>query len=211
MQRFFHSDMRFPQRRSCSIAAGPSLRKPLLAGMGLIMLNGCLVALPGDAVATGVGADVTAKIDNPGDYTFSIEHDGLARRYLVHVPRTYQATTPAPLLLAFHGGGGDMNYMATDKYYGLISTSEAEGFVAAFPNGFSTLDSGKFATWNAGTCCAGARMAVQLCVTATGGHSWAGGSKPRSSEAPSQAISANDVMWAFFNSVPAATTPTNSK
>src|SRR5690606_16542897 len=37
---------------------------------------------------------------------------------------------------------------------------------------------------------------VMLCVTSEGGHSWPGGSKPRG-EAPSTAISANDVMWDF--------------
>jgi len=39
---------------------------------------------------------------------------------------------------------------------------------------------------------------VQLCVTDTGEHSWPGGHKSRG-EAPSQAISANDVMWEFFS------------
>jgi polyhydroxybutyrate depolymerase len=48
-------------------------------------------------------------------------------------------------------------------------------------------------------CAAGAR--VELCVTETGGHSWPGGTKRRggSLPAPSRAISANDVMWDFFN------------
>lgn len=39
---------------------------------------------------------------------------------------------------------------------------------------------------------------VQLCVTDSGGHSWPGGHKARGDEPPSQAISANDVMWDFF-------------
>jgi polyhydroxybutyrate depolymerase len=39
----------------------------------------------------------------------------------------------------------------------LISKSDNEGFVVVFPNGFSRLPSGKFATWNAGNCCGGAR------------------------------------------------------
>ena len=39
---------------------------------------------------------------------------------------------------------------------------------------------------------------VQLCVTATGGHSWPGARKTRADPA-SQAISANDIMWDFFN------------
>lgn len=40
---------------------------------------------------------------------------------------------------------------------------------------------------------------VQLCVTETGDHSWPGGVKLRRGEPTSQAISANDVMWEFFN------------
>jgi polyhydroxybutyrate depolymerase len=47
-------------------------------------------------------------------------------------------------------------------------------------------------------CSGGAQ--VQLCVTETGGHSWPGGHKPRAAgAAPSDAISANDVMWKFFD------------
>ena len=42
--------------------------------------------------------------------------------------------------------------------------------------------------------------AVQPCVTDTGAHSWPGSARVRGSKAPaSQAISANDVMWDFFN------------
>ncbi|MGC4028963.1 MAG: PHB depolymerase family esterase [Steroidobacteraceae bacterium] len=41
---------------------------------------------------------------------------------------------------------------------------------------------------------------VQLCVTETGGHSWPGGNKARAGEAPSRAVSANDLMWEFFTS-----------
>lgn len=39
---------------------------------------------------------------------------------------------------------------------------------------------------------------VQLCVTEDGAHSWPGGRKARAVERPSQALSANEVMWDFF-------------
>ncbi len=39
---------------------------------------------------------------------------------------------------------------------------------------------------------------VELCVTEVGGHSWHGALKSRG-EATTRAISANDVMWDFFN------------
>ena len=50
-----------------------------------------------------------------------------------------------------------MNYMARDTLYGLISTSDADGFVVVFPSGVGLTPSGKIATWNAGNCCGGAR------------------------------------------------------
>lgn len=107
--------------------------------------------------APSASTDTETSIDRPGDYVFEIQHDGLARRYRVHVPATYDPHVPAPLLLALHGGGGDMDYQADDARYGLIAKSERAGFIVAFPNGYSRFRSGKFATWNAGACCGGAR------------------------------------------------------
>lgn len=107
--------------------------------------------------APEAAAGSSTQIGKPGDHTFSLVHDGLTRMYRVHVPASYNSTTVTPLLIALHGGGGNMDYQANDKYYGLISKSEKEGFIVAFPNGYSKLKSGKFATWNAGACCGGAR------------------------------------------------------
>jgi polyhydroxybutyrate depolymerase len=91
----------------------------------------------------------------PGDYRFSFVHDGIAREYLVHVPRSYRGA-PTPMLIALHGGGGDADFQADDSKYKLISKSEA-GFIAVFPSGYSRLPSGALATWNAGTCCGAAQ------------------------------------------------------
>lgn len=96
-------------------------------------------------------------IDGPGDYTYSLEHDGLTRKYRVHVPPGYSPAKPAPMVLAFHGGGGNMDYQADDRYYGLVAKSDSTGYIVVFPNGYSPLKSGKLATWNAGNCCGGAR------------------------------------------------------
>jgi polyhydroxybutyrate depolymerase len=79
------------------------------------------------------------------------------RKVLVHLPTGYDITKPAPLVLALHGGGGHADYMADDEKYGLQKKADEAGFVVAFPNGYSKLPGGRFATWNAGGCCGDAR------------------------------------------------------
>ncbi|MBV1774693.1 prolyl oligopeptidase family serine peptidase [Burkholderiaceae bacterium DAT-1] len=95
--------------------------------------------------------------DLAGDQERTLRVGGERRTYRLHVPRGYQPHHAAPLVLALHGGGGSASYMADDANYGLISKSEQSGFVVAFPNGYSKLPGGKFATWNAGGCCGDAR------------------------------------------------------
>ena len=92
----------------------------------------------------------------PGLHEIRLQHAGQERRALVHVPAK-PAEGPAPLVLALHGGGGHAEFMADDERYGLIGAAEREGFVVAFPNGFSRLPRGRLATWNAGGCCGAAR------------------------------------------------------
>lgn len=92
-----------------------------------------------------------------GQQIVQLKVDGLTRKAVVHVPASYDAARGLPLVLAFHGGGGHAEHMADDANYGLISMSERHGFIIAFPNGYSRLPGGKFATWNAGGCCGDAR------------------------------------------------------
>lgn len=110
-----------------------------------------------DKPAPASSSDTSSKITKPGDYTFSIDVGGLTRMYKIHVPPSYNSGKPTPLILSFHGGGGDMNIQSTDKYYGFITKSDKEGFIVAFPNGYSNFQSGILATWNGGTCCGDAR------------------------------------------------------
>jgi polyhydroxybutyrate depolymerase len=79
------------------------------------------------------------------------------RKVLVHVPAGYDPARPAPLVLAFHGGGGSADFMADDSRYGLQRQADQSGFIVAFPNGASRLPGGRLATWNAGACCGYAR------------------------------------------------------
>lgn len=118
----------------------------------LCVFRQCLAAL---LLALLPSAGALAALPS-GSHELRLNHAGIERRFIVHVPKAYRAERPAPLVLALHGGGGSMDVMARDRLYGLVSQSEASGWIVVFPNGYSRL-AGKLATWNAGLCCGVAR------------------------------------------------------
>ncbi|WP_284619349.1 extracellular catalytic domain type 1 short-chain-length polyhydroxyalkanoate depolymerase [Aquabacterium humicola] len=87
----------------------------------------------------------------------AVSHQGMTRTVLVHVPAGVREGTTLPLVVALHGGGGFAAYMADDERYGLNRKADSAGFLVVYPNGYSRLPGGKFATWNAGNCCGDAR------------------------------------------------------
>lgn len=105
----------------------------------------------------GTEAPLQDRLARPGDYEFTLVHEGLTRRYLVHVPRSLDPAARNAVVLGLHGGGGHAAHFARDENYGVISASERHGFIAVFPNGYSRNRRGLFATWNAGACCGDAR------------------------------------------------------
>ncbi len=87
-----------------------------------------------------------------GEHKYKV---GGNRKYLLYIPASYNTKKGAPLVLFFHGGGGNMEQAASD--YGWEEKADKEGFVLAFPNGSSRLPRQHLATWNAGNCCGYAR------------------------------------------------------
>lgn len=86
-----------------------------------------------------------------GDHQFGILFGGRTRSYLVHVPLTSRGALP--VVLAFHGGGG--NARQFQESAGLDRVADREGFLVVYPNGTGPL-SGHLLTWNAGSCCGSA-------------------------------------------------------
>jgi polyhydroxybutyrate depolymerase len=79
------------------------------------------------------------------DLSFSFESQ--TRVYDVHVPPSYDGSTPVPLVLDLHGAGS--NKAQQRLISGFQARSDAEGFIVVYPQGL-------FNTWNAGVCCGGA-------------------------------------------------------
>jgi len=90
----------------------------------------------------------------PGDFSRSLKVGTLDRSYLVHVPPSYDASKPAPVVLAFHGGASNAAQMV--RFCGLSDKADEAGFICVYPNGTGRLN-GAF-TWNGGNCCGYAKQ-----------------------------------------------------
>ncbi|MCL3817774.1 alpha/beta hydrolase family esterase [Aeromicrobium wangtongii] len=120
----------------------------LLVGLSiLVMVAGGIVfyAANGDAteqVRTAPAGCSIARPLPPGSTMHTITSGGHTRRYLLHVPPTYQGNTAAPVVLMFHGLGGDPKTVvdATD----LADRADEDGTVLVVPLGRGTPSEWKF-------------------------------------------------------------------
>jgi polyhydroxybutyrate depolymerase len=86
----------------------------------------------------------------PGDYEQSLAFGGRTRTYTVHLPRGIGDERAYPLVLVFHGGGGNDDNAA--RTTGFSARADAEQFIVVYPNGTGRLND-KILTWNTGNCC----------------------------------------------------------
>lgn len=94
----------------------------------------------------------TGKTNSPSSTTTvrSITFDGIERKYILHIPASYDGRRAVPLVLAFHGGAGNANNQ--ERVSGFDALSDKKGFIVAYPNGTGRLGE-VILTWNGGTCC----------------------------------------------------------
>lgn len=83
----------------------------------------------------------------PGFKTVTLPHDGRQRSYLLYVPTNYRSGRPIPLVMVFHGGGGNAYGMA--RKTGIDRLAEQYSFIVVYPNGTGARD--WRLTWNAGS------------------------------------------------------------
>lgn len=87
----------------------------------------------------------------PDETLNSFQHDDLERTYLLQVPPAYDGSQPVPLVLSFHGGGGNANTQIQTS--GFSELADEEGFIVVYPNGTGRR-ADELLTWNGGACCA---------------------------------------------------------
>jgi polyhydroxybutyrate depolymerase len=86
----------------------------------------------------------------PGEYTRTIQSGGRERSYKIRVPPSYLKGKAAPLVLNFHGGGGNADNQ--EEVSGMDPVSDASGFIVVYPNGTGFFKN-RFLSFNAGMCC----------------------------------------------------------
>jgi polyhydroxybutyrate depolymerase len=83
------------------------------------------------------------------DHAHTLDFGGLTRSYEVHTPPSYDGSTPLPVVLVLHGGGGSAGNMI--RWIKMNDTADEAGFIAVYPNGYPAME-GRY-VWNSGACC----------------------------------------------------------
>ncbi|MFN0245820.1 MAG: alpha/beta hydrolase family esterase [Kofleriaceae bacterium] len=100
----------------------------------LVLLGAC-----GEVVTMPVTEEFPAIPAEAGTHELGFLHDGVARKFIVHVPASYDAAVPRPLLVVLHGGGGSAKGMFSA--HPLAEYSERSGYIFVAAQG-SPLDDG---------------------------------------------------------------------
>ena len=97
------------------------MRKLLLAIVLVLSSLSCFTSLRASSASISL---------QPG----TLQHDGLERSYWVHAPDGLEAGTPAPVVLALHGGRGTGKGMCPMSG-GLMAVADEHGFLLVCPDG----------------------------------------------------------------------------
>jgi polyhydroxybutyrate depolymerase len=122
----------------------------LVVSISTALCASAVFAFPSTAGAAGT------KQLPPGDQQFTIDFDGSAREYLVHVPAGAEPGKRLPVVFNFHGGGSDAP--AQKAYSQMDATADRHGFVVVYPQGVPPAPGQQsLRTWKAGKCCGPAK------------------------------------------------------
>ncbi len=109
----------------------------------IIYLLCCLVF-----VGLEIQAQCGCDYDPCGAACDDIMVDGLMREYILHVPDSYDPSTPTPLVFNFHGLGSDG--AQEQAYASMNAVADEEGFIVVYPYGMMANFGGCQRFWNAG-------------------------------------------------------------
>jgi polyhydroxybutyrate depolymerase len=120
-----------------------SMKRCALMVSTLLALAGLVQAQPAIPPATfpATASQPATQPDMAGNRVRTLEVDGNARTYLVHLPPKFDGKKPAPVVLIFHGAWANAAIQAA--FSGMSKKADIAGFVAVYPNGLG----GTFNAW----------------------------------------------------------------
>lgn len=124
-----------------------SARIPRLRGLGACRSFWIAIAL---VVVAAFGFAPSSRGAEAADGTFSMEYKGRERTALIHVPPGYDKKKPMPLVLVFHGGGG--NAANAVRMTRMDEPADKLGILVVYPNGTGRFKTALL-TWNSWNCC----------------------------------------------------------
>ncbi len=96
------------------------------------------------------------KTYSQGEYVFSLSHQKMKRFYKIYIPSGYNPKKSTPLVIVFHGGGGNME--KSSQYFKFNQKAEKENFLVVYPEGTGVrIGENLLGTWNGGDCCGPAK------------------------------------------------------
>jgi polyhydroxybutyrate depolymerase len=106
------------------------------------------------AAACALALPALRRSDDPDLTLHAVASGGEVRWYRVGPPPALDPGERAPVVVLFHGGGGNAQQAA--EAYGVLAEAVRRGWLAVFPEGTGKLGGPplfKLETWNAGDCC----------------------------------------------------------
>ena len=143
-------------------ASGTTAGASMTAGTGAAAGSGGMVAAGAGGAAGGPAMAGTGAAEPvvcpatalaPGETTTTLQVDGMARTFILHVPAGYTGEAPVPLVIDWHSLGSTGS--GQKGVSGYRALSDQEGFVIAWPNGINN-------AWNVGPCCTTSREVDDL-------------------------------------------------
>ena len=105
------------------------------------------------AIALVCNFSVAQTSIKPGLYDHKINFENQQREYKVYIPASVNFSKPIPLILCFHGGGGNANSQI--KMTGMNKSADKHGFIVAYPDGTPSFMVENMKTWNSNNDCCG--------------------------------------------------------
>jgi polyhydroxybutyrate depolymerase len=116
----------------------------LVAGCGGGGHSAATPAATGGSLAAASGGSGCGQPAAAGSALYSLQSGGHARQVIVHVPAHYSGKTAVPLVLNLHGS--ESTAQAQELFSGMDATSDADGFIVAYPQ--ALIPDGSGYDWN---------------------------------------------------------------